>query len=136
MMHIIMYRSTELICCDKCDKVYHGSCLKVDDVNTLPDPWHCPACAPGSDENNKVAAVKTEEEEEPMAMAVKSEEQDDGEGHNDENEVLGVLGTRKKRKTGCNDDQCYICESSLVSTRYLTTHMEEKGISNAMLLLN
>jgi hypothetical protein len=35
--------TSELICCDNCDKVYHAECLKVD-PDTLPDEWHCPCC--------------------------------------------------------------------------------------------
>lgn len=34
----------ELICCDGCDRAYHGKCLDVEDASALPDRWLCPAC--------------------------------------------------------------------------------------------
>ncbi|KAL7481688.1 hypothetical protein ACHAW6_007364 [Cyclotella cf. meneghiniana] len=33
----------ELICCDGCEKTYHGECLGVD-VNALPEVWYGPCC--------------------------------------------------------------------------------------------
>lgn len=42
----------ELICCDGCDNAYHEECLGVN-VDTLPDPWHCPHCASDSESDGK-----------------------------------------------------------------------------------
>jgi hypothetical protein len=32
-----------LVCCDSCDRAYHGECIEVE-INDLPDQWQCPSC--------------------------------------------------------------------------------------------
>mmetsp|Transcript_21249 Transcript_21249/g.45397 ORF Transcript_21249/g.45397 Transcript_21249/m.45397 type:complete len:469 (-) Transcript_21249:201-1607(-) len=106
----------ELICCDSCDKVYHGKCLQIDDPGTLPDPWHCPACCPDApekmpakshvDKEQERSKTNNECEKMPANSPVKKEQE---QGKANDN---GGGGTPcKKDKSGHNSDDCFICDN-------------------------
>ncbi|XP_067668320.1 ATP-dependent DNA helicase PIF7-like [Haliotis asinina] len=32
------------VACDLCDRWFHGNCLKIDNLDSLPEEWFCPSC--------------------------------------------------------------------------------------------
>ncbi|KAL3870446.1 hypothetical protein ACJMK2_038514 [Sinanodonta woodiana] len=41
--------SDNSVACDKCDIWFHGDCMRIEDLNALPDEWFCPTCTKNQD---------------------------------------------------------------------------------------
>lgn len=73
---LICKKSGGLLCCDKCPRAFHHTCLDVN-KSDLPDQWECPRCTIDSTEQNE-DTVSGFELFEKLALVFKSYEQTKG----------------------------------------------------------
>merc|ERR1719491_1849551 len=67
-----------IICCDKCPRGFHDTCLGIPDRKVLPEYWECPQCA--IDEKVEEGDVMTVDDESYQKIAKafkKSKDSDD-----------------------------------------------------------